>query len=280
MDNSVTSPLMELLEHASNAAKSNRPFYVVDGIEYCEVCNSPRQKKITLLGNERIVNMMCQCQKEELKREEEKRRKAEEAARIEHNIISGIRDISYRKMTFENSDTELKREQNYCKQFHKMQEMNTGLMFIGGVGTGKTFRAACIANQLLKNGYTVYMDNITSLCAALQEHFNDRQEYIRNITRYDLMVLDDIGAERRTEYMIELVYNIIDSRYRAQKPLIITSNITPAEMMKEQDVRLIRTYDRLKEMCSFPIILNENSRRKNIGNSNFLKAKELLENGV
>ena len=280
MDSSVISPLMKIIEKTSNAAKSSRPFYIVDGIEYCENCRSPRQKKISCLGSERIVNMLCKCQKAELERAEAQRRKSEEAARIERNIVTGMRDISYRKMTFENSDTELKREQNYCEQFHKMQELNTGLMFIGGVGTGKTFRAACVANQLLRSGYTVYMDNITSLCSELQEHFNDRQEYIRSISQYDLLVLDDIGAERRTEYMIELVYNIIDSRYRAQKPLIITSTITPAEMMKEQDVRLLRTYDRLKEMCSFPIVLNENSRRKDIGNRNYLKVKELLENGI
>lgn len=280
MENTLKSPLMELLEKTSSAAKSDKPCYLVDGLEYCEECHSPRQRKITFLGSEHIVNMLCRCQKEKLENEQAERKHSEEAARIKRNIILGMRDISYRKMTFENSDTELKREENYCKQFHKMQELNTGLMFIGGVGTGKTFRAACIANQLLRSGYTVYMDNITSLCSELQEHFNDRQEYIRSIAQYDLLVLDDIGAERRTEYMIELVYNIIDSRYRVQKPLIITSNIAPAEMMKEQDVRLLRTYDRLKEMCSFPIVLNENSRRKDIGNRNYLKVKELLENGI
>ena len=280
MEGSLKSPIMGILESASNAAKSDLPCYIVDGIEYCEKCHSPRQKRLTILGSERIVNMLCTCQKEKLENEQSERKRAEEAARVNRNISIGMRDISYRKMTFESSDTDLKRERNYCEQFPKMQEMNTGLMFIGEVGTGKTFRAACIANQLLRNGYTVYMDNITSLCSELQEHFSDRQEYIRAITQNDLLVLDDIGAERRTEFMIELIYNIIDSRYRAQKPLIITSNITPAEMMKEQDIRLLRTYDRLREMCSFPIILNESSKRKAIGNSNYLKVKELLENGI
>lgn len=272
--------IIGILDNASENAKSDLPCYVVDGIEYCATCQTPRQKRITLLGKKRIVNMPCDCRKRALEAEEQERKQRDDAARIQRNISIGMRDISYRSMTFENSNIDLLRENNYCMKFKNMQDMNTGVMFLGGVGTGKTFRAACIGNQLLRHGYTVYMDNITSLCTTLQGHFKDMQDYIKAITSYDLLILDDIGAERRTEYMIELVYNIIDSRYRAKKPLIITSNLHPDEMKSAEDIRLKRTYDRLFEMCPYPIILNEDSHRRNIGNDKRLKLKELLENGI
>ncbi len=66
------------------------------------------------------------------------------------------------------------------------------------------------------------------------------------------MRADDLGAERNTDYALEKVYNVIDSRVRADKPMILTTNLTFDEMMRNPDIRYRRIYDRIFEHC-FPV---------------------------
>ena len=66
-----------------------------------------------------------------------------------------------------------------------------------------------------------------------------------------LLIIDDLGAERGTDYALEKVYNIIDSRYLSGKPLILTTNMTLKDMQESEDIRYRRIYDRIFEMC-FP----------------------------
>lgn len=284
----------QYLTKISENARSDDPFYIKDGIEYCRKCNSPRQKMIslTIKGEKKdiLVNMMCKCRAKEVEEEENRRKQAQQEAEIQRNISIGIKDMSYRSMTFEKSDTRLIREENYCRNFPKMQEMKVGIMFSGEAGTGKTFRAAAIGNQLLRNGYTVYMNNITAICNELWG-LKDKQQAIDNICSFELMILDDIGAERSTEYMSELVYNIIDTRYRSGKPLIITTNLKNSEIKALSNGEQIngsnttplsqsRIYSRIVEMCSYPIIVSGRNRRGDIGRSKYETVKELLENGL
>ena len=65
-----------------------------------------------------------------------------------------------------------------------------------------------------------------------------------------LLIIDDFGMERGTEYGLEQVYNVIDSRYRSRKPLIVTTNLTLEELQHPEDTAHARIYDRLLEMCS------------------------------
>lgn len=64
-----------------------------------------------------------------------------------------------------------------------------------------------------------------------------------------LLIIDDFGMERGTEYALEQIYNIVDSRYRSRKPLIVTTNLTLDEIRHPQDTAHARIYDRLLEMC-------------------------------
>ena len=75
-------------------------------------------------------------------------------------------------------------------------------------------------------------------------------EYISRLCRYPLLILDDFGMERGTEYGLEQVFNVIDSRYRSRKPLIVTTNLTLAELQHPKDTAHSRIYDRLLAMCA------------------------------
>ena len=91
--------------------------------------------------------------------------------------------------------------------------------------------------------------------------FSGRNEVVDRLCRYPLLIIDDFGMERDTDYALEQVYNIIDSRYRSKRPLIITTNLTLDEIRHPQDVAHARIYDRVLEMC-VPVSCFDTSIRK------------------
>ena len=89
----------------------------------------------------------------------------------------------------------------------------------------------------------------------------DKAGYIADLCKYDLLILDDLGVERKSEYMQEMVYKIVNARYVAGTPVVVTTNLTPDELTKTADLGYARTYDRLLEKC-LPIKVDGRSRRR------------------
>ena len=109
--------------------------------------------------------------------------------------------------------------------------------------------AGCIANALMEQEVPVRMTNFARILNELNGSFSSRNEVIDKLCRYPLLIIDDFGMERGTEYALEQIYNIVDSRYRSRKPLIVTTNLTLDEIRYPQDTAHARIYDRLLEMC-------------------------------
>ena len=82
-----------------------------------------------------------------------------------------------------------------------------------------------------------------------KRQLSGRNDIVDRLCRYPLLIIDDFGMERGTEYTLEQIYNIVDSRYRSRKPLIVTTNLTLNEIQHPQDTAHARIYDRLLEMC-------------------------------
>lgn len=163
----------------------------------------------------------------------------------------------------------------YAKNFKEFKRQGKGLLLYGTVGTGKTYYAACIANALLDEGHRVLMTNFAQLTNTIQGMFEGKQEFINSLNSYSLLIIDDLGAERTTEYMQEMVFNIIDSRYRAGKPMIITTNLTLKEITKAQDIGRDRIYDRILERCH-PIEVQAENKRVAKARAGYVKMQELL----
>ena len=106
--------------------------------------------------------------------------------------------------------------------------------------------------------------------------FEGRNEYIERLCRFPLLILDDFGMERGTEYGLEQVYNVIDSRYRSRKPLIVTTNLSLTELQNPQDTAHARIYDRVLEMC-LPILFTGENFRKETAQAKLNGLKELLK---
>ena len=105
------------------------------------------------------------------------------------------------------------------------------------------------------------MTNFATILNDLNSHYADRNEYIQSLCRNRLLIIDDLGLERGTDYGLEQVYNVIDARYRSNKPLIITTNLTLNEMQNETNIARKRIYDRVLEMC-IPIQIQGPHMRK------------------
>ena len=132
--------------------------------------------------------------------------------------------------------------QKYVENFDEMYEQSQGMLFWGDVGTGKSYTAAAIANELMERMNPVIM---TSFVKLLQD--TDNGSYMNRLNRAKLLIIDDLGAERSSDYTLEKVYDIIDSRYRTGKPVIFTTNLTMQQMKECTDIRYNRIYDRIFE---------------------------------
>ena len=105
--------------------------------------------------------------------------------------------------------------------------------------------------------------------------FDGKQEFIDSLNKYTLLIIDDLGAERKTEYMVEHVFNIIDSRYRSGLPMIITTNLTADELKKPQAIEYSRIYDRVLERCH-PVKVEGVSRRRESLKNDFADIQKKL----
>ena len=153
--------------------------------------------------------------------------------------------------TFENDNGRnplISKAKTYAEKWSDMLPKNIGLLLWGEVGTGKTYFAACIANALVENCVSVKMTNFSTILNDLF-YENDKNQYIDRLNKHNLLIIDDLGIERDTEYALEQVYNIIDARYKSNKPLIVTTNLTITEIKNPVDTAHKRIYDRVLEMC-------------------------------
>ena len=251
-----------------------------DGLLYCTRCHTPRQRRITILGKERIVPLVCKCMAERMKAEEEELKRYEREKRIQR-----IRDAAFpakpmQQYTFE-ADDQARPEissamKAYVEHFGEMRKEGKGLLLCGPPGTGKTFYAACIVNALIDQGYPCIMTTFSRLANTISGMWEGKQEYIDSLTRYALVAIDDLGVERDTEYMNENVTTIIDTLYKAQVPMLITSNYTPRQIAnKEAEIRKVRGYDRILEVCH-PVKVDGKSRRRAAGNASYDRMNKLL----
>ena len=92
---------------------------------------------------------------------------------------------------------------------------------------------------------------MTNFSSILNDLFSesDKNKYLDRLNDHNLLIIDDLGIERGTEYVLEQVYNIIDTRYKSGRPLIITTNLTLEELNYPADVQHKRIYDRVLGMC-------------------------------
>lgn len=249
------------------------------GLVYCKKCHTPRQASIELGGTVFHPYCICQCQSEARELELAKEKQLQEQQRIARLKANGLQDASLRQFTFANDtgiNPEMQKAHSYVEHWAEMKATATGLLLWGNVGTGKSFFAGCIANALLDRGVPVLMTNFSRILNALTGMFSDdRNKYIDSLNHYSLLIIDDLGMERGTEYALEQVFNVIDARLRSNLPLIVTTNLTLDEWKHPSDLAHERIYSRVLERC-IPLKINNQNIRQMKAQENFTRTKQLL----
>ena len=267
--------MTEMFEHLFERKGPEDGDYCKDGFLYCGKCHTARERTVDIGGESITVTMLCKCRE----REQEEAERAEEAR--EHKRLVELRrsialtDQNMHEWTFANDDRSNPKlsdgMKRYADGFDGYSATGKGLMLYGGVGTGKTYYAACIINQIVETHTARFVT--TGDLATLP--FDARREFVRDMTRADLVVLDDVGAERGTEYMQELVFSVVDARSRTGKPLIVTTNLDGKQIKAISELTQRRIFDRIIGCCH-PIAITGQARRTEKAKSEYKKIQEEL----
>lgn len=278
--------LREMLANASRPMEVQGDWRDENGLLVCGVCGEKKERVTTVcdMGTDIrfVVGCECACMK---KAREERERTAK--ARREREVIEKLRKLSLMDKRLEDArfqsavvvkqnEKAFKIARRYVDKWNEVLENNQGLLFWGAPGTGKSHIAACIANELLDKGVSVMMTSCIRLTDMILHSDEAEEDILRRMNMAKLLVLDDIGAERGTEYSLERMYSIIDSRYRSCLPLIVTTNLNLNDMAKEENVTLARIYDRVLEIC-YPIKVEDFEWRKQLALKRSEKMKRMLE---
>ena len=274
--------IQEMLEDMTTTTPEPEDYTGEDGLLYCGTCHKPKEAyfppdKAGLFGRDRHP-AECDCQRAQRMEREAAEKQRKHLDTVEDLKRRGFTDPAMRDWTFAHDNgrnPQMKNARFYVEHWEEMKADNIGYLLWGGVGTGKSYLAGCIANALMEKEIPVCMTNFALILNDLTASFEGRNEYISRLCRYPLLILDDFGMERGTEYALEQVYNVIDSRYRSRKPLIVTMNLTLQDLQHPQDTAHARIYDRLLEMCS-PLCFTGENLRKAAAQGKMEQLKRLL----
>lgn len=277
------SNLQELMIDGGSYTINPELEYIQDGQAYCKKCNERKDgKSMEVFGRVMVFRQKCSCDIEKEQKEKEWNRKMETMGLKKECFPS----MTQWEQTFDNyigNETKAYTiAKNYAKDFEAMKKDNVGLVFIGTVGSGKTFLASAIANELIEmKQIRVKLRNFAQIINDLQKGgFDlDRNEYIRNLVSVSLLILDDLGIERNTTYAKEQVYQIVNSRYLEHKPTIFTTNLSLENITSSSEsMEYQRIYSRILEMC-IPVMVVESDFRKKIHKEKLEAHRNILLGG-
>jgi DNA replication protein DnaC len=152
--------------------------------------------------------------------------------------------------------------ENYLKSWEENREFGKGLYFCGGVGTGKTHLAVAVMNELMQRKrvpslFVTVPEFLDNLREAYMIPGRDLDEWMDTVKNADLLVLDDLGSERPTEWVRERLFVIVNHRYREALPTLFTSNIGPRDLATQLGER---TASRIIAMCDWISLEGEDYR--------------------
>lgn len=222
----------------------------------CEI--KPVELVYELFG--KVIYPSCECIAESLKREQLQRELSQRRIEVERLFADSELGPRFRECTLANwiqrqgSEKVYLAVKEFIEKWPAQLEDGQGLVILGPPGNGKSHLAAACVNAVISQGYPAIFQPVTRLMYRLNASYRDdsrnsEADIIGGLIEADLVVLDDVGAEKWTEKVEERLYSIIDGRYWGKKPTIITGNFRSLKEL--QDHIGERAFDRLAETCAF-----------------------------
>jgi DNA replication protein DnaC len=193
------------------------------------------------------------------------------ATRVQRSRTTGVSSViprRYRGVSFDRAPvTELSPNvvrpvRDFVRNIDERIERGPGLWIFGDVGTGKTSLAMIASKEAIKRGYSVAIYSVPKLLAEIRGTY-DTGSYGRlfeQLVTIDLLHLDDLGAEKQTEWVLEQLYSLVNERYEQERTMVVTSNVTEAGELEDQIGK--RTISRLMEMTIQVPLFGEDLRQR------------------
>lgn len=181
--------------------------------------------------------------------------------RIRRGRMHGVASVipaRYRGVSFDRPPvTEMDRPvvnavRDYVDKLDENLAAGQSVWLMGEVGTGKTTLAMLIAKAALEGGHSVAIYSLPKLMARIRRTYeaepgeDNYLAFFERLTSVDLLHLDDLGAQRDTDWVTEQLYSIVNQRYEDGRAVTVTSNVLPNEAAERIGAR---TVSRLAEMC-------------------------------
>lgn len=198
-----------------------------------------------ILNDDGVTATKCECLEPRLARAR--------ASGVNSSIPKKFRGVSFdRPPVTEIEPAAVEVVRQWVDGLDENLEEGRGLWLSGDVGTGKTTLAMLVSKEALKRGYSVAIYALPKLLARIRATFDagDGEEsytdLIEHLSSVDLLHIDDLGAERQTEWVLEQLYVLVNERYERQGSIVVTTNLTQVDLEEQIGVR---TVSRLIEIC-------------------------------
>ena len=209
-----------------------------------------------ILDEETDTARPCECREIRINRASSRR--------IGSGIPRRFRGVAFDRNPIRDLDPMVLRQvQAFVADIDRNIELGRGFWFYGDVGTGKTSLAMLISKSAIEAGRSVAIYSVPQLLADIKSTYEDGSgssylDLFRRLSRVDLLHLDDLGAEKRTEWVLEQLYAIVNERWQEQKSIVVTTNLLDVDDLRAQIGQ--RTVSRLHEMCELIPIMGRDHR--------------------
>lgn len=209
---------------------------------HCSICGQLIPKKrIEVLGMVRYVQPCCKCEAEAYEQEKREREEAHRKEMIERKFAISKLGERFQNSKFDTFDWRPGTEKalQHAKEFVENFDNNEGegLLIWGVSGNGKSHLAAAIVHALKAKEKTVVFQDVPELLGRIRDTFNRNSKETETaimdaLLDCNLLVMDDIGAEKVTDWVLDVLFRIIDGRNRRMKPIVYTTNFNPAKLLQ------------------------------------------------
>jgi DNA replication protein DnaC len=191
---------------------------------------------------------------------------AARTARLEGRIPKLYRGVSFDRPPISDmartAPDQVRSVRRYVQAIDANIDAGRGLWIQGNVGTGKTTLAMVVSKAALDAGRSVAIYSLPRLLNLLRESMESDGgllDLLDRLTAVDLLHIDDLGAENRTDWVLEQLYSIVNARYESERAIVATTNLMPDELTERLGAR---TVSRLVEICGDLIPLDGEDKRR------------------